>query len=75
MSVLHHSEPDGRAIMQKPLNPQPGESKPKHVTYVIVVHGMGEQRKNETVINVINRFAEARRCAGKDDKRDVLTLG
>ena len=31
------------------------------VRYVVVVHGIGEQRKNETVLPVINRFAEARR--------------
>lgn len=29
--------------------------------YVVVVHGIGEQRKNETVLSVVNRFAEARR--------------
>lgn len=45
------------------------------VTYVVVVHGIGEQRKNECVINVVNRFAEARRAAEEDDNRDVLTLG
>ena len=45
------------------------------VTYVVVVHGIGEQRKNETVIAVVNRFAEARRDASEDDRRDVLTLG
>lgn len=48
---------------------------PDNVTYVVVVHGMGEQRKNECVINVVNRFAEARRGAKEDDNRDVLTLG
>lgn len=30
--------------------------------YVVVVHGIGEQRKNETVLAVVNRFAEARRA-------------
>lgn len=30
------------------------------VNYVIVVHGIGEQRQNETLIPVINRFAQAR---------------
>ena len=56
---------------------EPTEAKPAddHVTYVIVVHGVGEQRKNETVINVVNRFAEARCSAGIQDNRDVLTLG
>lgn len=47
----------------------------QYVTYVVVVHGIGEQRKNECVINVVNRFAEARRGAQADDNRDVLTLG
>ena len=51
------------------------KSQPESVTYVIVVHGMGEQRKNETVINVVNRFAEARCASLPDDNRDVLTLG
>ena len=45
------------------------------VTYVVVVHGIGEQRKNETAIAVVNRFAEARREPHEDDQRDVLTLG
>ena len=51
------------------------KSQTKIVTYIIVVHGIGEQRKNECVINVVNRFAEARRGAREDDNRDVLTLG
>ena len=46
----------------------------KHIRYVIVVHGIGTQRKNETVINVVNRFAEARRGPGTD-RREVLSLG
>ena len=45
------------------------------VTYVVVVHGIGEQRKNETAVAVVNRFAEARREPREDDQRDVLTLG
>ena len=51
------------------------DSKSDFVTYVIVVHGMGSQRKNETVISVVNRFAEARHGPHKKDKRDVLSLG
>jgi hypothetical protein len=43
--------------------------------YVIVVHGIGEQRKNETVLNVINRFAEARRNLSKKELDGILTLG
>ncbi len=61
--------------MSTPNDKQPAESQNDHVTYVVVVHGMGEQRKNECVINVVNRFAEARRDAREDDNRDVLTLG
>ena len=51
------------------------DTESEFVTYVIVVHGIGEQRKNETVISVVNRFAEARRDPTKEDNRDVLTLG
>jgi len=42
--------------------------------YVVVVHGIGEQRKNETILAVVNRFAEARRdpLAGR---AGGLTLG
>ena len=43
--------------------------------YVIVVHGIGEQRKNETVLNVINRFAEASRGLTKNELGGILTLG
>lgn len=46
--------------------------------YVLVVHGIGEQRRNETVLSVVNRFAEARAFdAGLTDKSpaEVLTLG
>lgn len=61
--------------MSNPQDERPTESENEHVTYVVVVHGIGEQRKNECVINVVNRFAEARRNAEADDNRDVLTLG
>ena len=44
------------------------------VRYVIVVHGIGEQRKNETVIKVINQFARARRGV-TDDGLEVVSLG
>lgn len=43
--------------------------------YVIVVHGIGEQRKNETVLNVITRFAEANRGLDKGQLSGILTLG
>ena len=61
--------------MSKSMGEKRAESPADSVTYVVVVHGIGEQRKNECAINVVNRFAEARRGAKKDDKRDVLTLG
>lgn len=35
-----------------------GPSCPRH--YIIVVHGIGEQRHNETTVEVVNRFATAR---------------
>lgn len=60
---------------QEKTDAETTDAKSECVTYVIVVHGIGEQRKNETVVNVVNRFAEARRDADQDDNRDVLTLG
>lgn len=48
------------------------------IRYVLVVHGIGEQRKNETVLSVVNRFAEARTLdAGLPEapSADVVTLG
>ena len=62
-------------IMSKAMDERPVESRPDYVTYVVVVHGIGEQRKNECVINVVNRFAEARRPPRAKDNRDVVTLG
>lgn len=47
---------------------------PDPIRYIIVVHGIAEQRKGETVLAVINRCAEARRndpCASPG----VITLG
>lgn len=46
-----------------------------HVRYIIAVHGIGDQRKNETVLDVINRFAEIRAGATEVQKGDPLTLG
>jgi hypothetical protein len=34
----------------------------KNVIYIIGVHGIGEQRKNETVLPIINGFARIRQC-------------
>jgi hypothetical protein len=47
----------------------------KHINYVIVVHGIGDQRPNETVLPVINRFAEVRQHADRPTRREVVTLG
>lgn len=47
--------------------------------YIIVVHGIGEQRANETVLAVVNRCAEARSVDEEGQVRwppgDVLSLG
>ena len=45
------------------------------IRYIVVVHGIGEQRKNETILPVINRFAEVRRGSATADASDALTLG
>lgn len=43
--------------------------------YVITVHGIGDQRSNETALDVINRLAEVRRGFARSQKSDPLTLG
>jgi hypothetical protein len=45
------------------------------VRYVVVVHGIGEQRKNETILSVVSRFAEACRGLAERESYDVVTLG
>ena len=45
----------------------------KTVHYIIAVHGMGEQRKNETVLPIISHFAAARH--NKSHHTNQLTLG
>ncbi len=47
----------------------------KYTHYIVVVHGIGDQRKNETVLSVVNRFAEARRDLNPKDLSEILTLG
>lgn len=47
---------------------------PEVVRYVVVVHGIGQQRKNESVRPVIQRFAEARSQTGRR-LGDPVTLG
>ena len=42
-------------------NPIPEQQQLKKVLDVIVVHGIGEQRPNETVLPVIGRFSEVRK--------------
>lgn len=39
---------------------------PEPMTYVITVHGIGEQRLNETILPVVSRFAEARTIGGPE---------
>lgn len=45
------------------------------IRYIIVVHGIGEQRKNETVLKVVNRFAEIRAKTSPKKTLEILTLG
>jgi hypothetical protein len=45
----------------------------KIINYIIVVHGIGQQRKNETILPVIEQFAAARH--GKSGSQSILTLG
>lgn len=45
------------------------------IRYIIVVHGIGEQRKNETVLSVVNRFAEIRAKPSPKKTYEILTLG
>jgi len=47
----------------------------KHVRYVVVVHGIGEQLKNSTLVEMINRFAEVRDKEPTRSKGNPLTLG
>ncbi len=42
--------------------------------YIIVVHGIGQQRKNESVRPVIERFAQARSTSGREIGKPI-TLG
>lgn len=45
----------------------------KVVHYVVVVHGIGQQRKNETILPVIGQFAAARN--NDPDQKNYLSLG
>lgn len=47
----------------------------RYVNYVIVVHGIGDQRPNESVLPVINRFSEVRQNAHEPQRREVVSLG
>lgn len=47
----------------------------RYINYIIVVHGIGDQRPNETILPVINRFSEVRQNAEKPQRREVVTLG
>ena len=45
-------------------------SRPRH--YIIVVHGIGEQKLNETTTPVVHRFAEARKEKAKSHFKNLL---
>jgi hypothetical protein len=45
------------------------------VRYIVVVHGMGTARFNETVLSVVDRFAEARSDQSWPPPPDILSLG
>jgi hypothetical protein len=47
----------------------------KYIEYVITVHGIGSQRPSETVLPVINRFAEVRQQQKLPKNREVVSLG
>lgn len=47
----------------------------EYIEYVVVFHGIGEQRPNETVMPVINRMAEIRHNQEKPSKKHVISLG
>jgi len=42
---------------------------PRH--YIVVVHGIGEQKINETIPPVVQRFAEVRHSQKSDDKKNL----
>lgn len=47
----------------------------EYIEYVVVFHGIGEQRANETVMPVINRMAEIRHSREQPAKKRVISLG
>jgi hypothetical protein len=54
---------------------QPQETNIEYIDYMVVVHGIGAQRPNETILPVINRIAELRQRKTKHEKKAVVTLG
>ena len=52
-------------ITDMPISPP---STPRH--YIVVVHGIGEQRLNETIPPFVHRFAEVRQ--NKEEKYDII---
>lgn len=56
--------------------PQPDTQANAKTHYVIVVHGIGDQRPNETLVPVVERFAWARQPEQESpSRRELLTLG
>jgi hypothetical protein len=51
------------------------ETQIEYRNYVIAVHGIGDQRPNETILPVINRFAEIRHQVTRTNIKQVVTLG
>lgn len=47
----------------------------RYVDYIVVVHGIGEQRINETILPVINRIAELRHGKIRPDLKEIISLG
>ncbi|MEM6298039.1 MAG: hypothetical protein AAF740_05045 [Bacteroidota bacterium] len=47
----------------------------EYIEYVVVFHGIGEQRANETVLPVINRMAEVRQDQEQPSKKHIISLG
>ncbi len=73
-STLHYKFPKGnfpKTYTKKLMNQLPI----KYIEYVITVHGIGSQRPSETVLPVINRFAEVRQQQRLPKNREVVSLG
>lgn len=52
---------------------QQADTEKKSITYIIGVHGIGEQRENESLLPIINGFARVRECQNstKEEKEHL----